>query len=249
MEDITPECSPAKLRDSKLVVIKDSLTEQSASEGQVQSKNLSVFTPMLELHSFSERGEDKISDIELVKKAREHDYQAFEELVNRYEDKLYSLTYKITGNQDDAKDALQDTFISVFKALDNFEGKSSFSTWIYKIATNAALMKLRKRKKEPAGGGTYKLVMQDDIDWSKVAHPDGSISDTIAKDELKKIIDKAIKSLPSIYKAVFILRDIEKLSNEEAARVLGVSIAAVKARVHRARFYMRQQLATYLSGK
>lgn len=187
-----------------------------------------------------------LTDEKLIKKALEHDYKAFEELINRYEDKLYTLTYKITGNQEDAKDAMQDTFISVFKSLDNFKGKSNFSTWIYRIATNAALMKLRKRKKESTPGTPDKPLLKDDVDWSKVAHPGGNVSDNIDKEELKKVIDSAIKSLPEVYKTVFILRDIENLSTIEVAKVLGISLEAVKSRLHRARLYMRQRLAGYI---
>lgn len=187
-------------------------------------------------------------DNELVKKALEHNYKAFDELVNRYEDKLYTLTYKITGNREDAKDALQDAFISMFKSLDTFQGKANFSTWAYRIATNSSLMKLRTRKKEQNKfSGT--LQLDDDVDWSQVPSTNISITDKIAKDELKKVIDKSIKSLPPDYRTVFILRDVEKLSNFEVAKVLGISLATVKSRVHRARLYMRNKLVNYFNGR
>ncbi|MDD5528530.1 MAG: sigma-70 family RNA polymerase sigma factor [bacterium] len=189
-----------------------------------------------------------LPDNELVKKALAHDYEAFDELVNRYEDKLYTLTYKITGNQDDAKDALQDAFISMFKALDSFQGKSNFSTWAYRITTNSALMRLRARKKEQ-NKFSDTLQLEDDVNWAQVPSTALNITDSIAKDELKKVIDNSIKSLPPEYKTVFILRDVEKLSNLEVAKVLGISITAVKSRILRARLYMRNQLANYLSGK
>lgn len=190
----------------------------------------------------------ELSDNELVKKAVEHNYEAFEELVNRYEDKLYTLTYKITGNQEDAKDVLQDAFISIFKSLDSFQGKSNFSTWAYRITTNSALMRLRARKKEQ-NKFSDTLLLDEDVDWSQVPSKTISISDSIAKEELKKVIDKAIKSLPPEYRTVFILRDVEKLPNVEVAKVLDISLSAVKSRILRARLFMRNQLANYFNGK
>lgn len=189
-----------------------------------------------------------LSDNELVKKALEHDYEAFDELVNRYEDKLYTLTYKITGNQDDAKDALQDAFISIFKALDSFHGKSNFSTWAYRITTNSALMRLRARKKEQ-NKFSDTLQLEDDVNWAQVPSTAMNITDSMARDELKKVIDNSIKSLPAEYKTVFILRDVEKLSNLEVAKVLGISLTAVKSRILRARLFMRNQLVNYFNGR
>ncbi len=186
----------------------------------------------------------ELSDKVLVKQAKENNFKAFEELVNRYETKVYNLAYKILGSQEDAKDILQDTFLSAFKSIDKFKEKSNFSTWIYRIATNACLMKFRK--KEP------KMVSLDDrlfatgkeaIDWSK------NPLTLLEEEELKKVMNQAIKSLPPSHRAVFVLRDIEKLSNLQTAKALGISVSAVKSRLHRARLCLREKLSGYFKGE
>jgi len=182
----------------------------------------------------------KVSDKTLVKQAKNHDFKAFEELVNRYESKVYNLAYKMLGSREDAKDVLQDTFISAFKALDGFREKSSFSTWIYRIATNSCLMKLREGKHKTISLEDKEFtVAKEAVDWSE------DPSSLLERKELRKVMDKAIKSLPNMLRTVFVLRDIEGLSNQEAAKMLGVSIAAVKSRLHRARLYLREKLSDY----
>ena len=185
-----------------------------------------------------------LSDKVLVKKAKNHDFDAFEELVTRYETKVYNLAYKMLGSQEDAEDILQDTFISAFKSLSSFKEKSSFSTWIYRIATNACLMKLRTKQSKTVSLDNHLSVLTKRIvDWSENAEI------SFNRKELRKVIDQAVKSLPEMYRVVFILRDIEELSNIEAAKVLGISVSAVKSRLHRARLYLREKLSDYFSGE
>lgn len=183
-----------------------------------------------------------LSDKTLVKRAKDGDFNAFDELITRYETKVYNLAYKMLGSQEDAKDVLQETFISAFKALDNFKEKSSFSTWIYRIATNASLMKLRAKDSQVVSLNNQPTTIET-IDWSE------SLSDTLDRAELKKVLDDAISSLPELYRVVFVLRDIEGLSNYETAKVLGISIGAVKSRLHRARLYLREKMAKYFRGE
>lgn len=182
-----------------------------------------------------------LSDNTLVKQAKVGNFNAFDELVTRYETKVYNLAYKMLGSEADAKDVLQETFISAFKALDNFKEKSSFSTWIYKIATNAALMKFRRNSSQIISLNDQPSTIET-IDWSE------NLSDVLDREELKKVLDNAIKSLPEMYRAVFVLRDVEGLSNSEAAQVLGISLATVKSRLHRARLYLREKLSKYFRG-
>ncbi|MBI4722282.1 MAG: sigma-70 family RNA polymerase sigma factor [Candidatus Stahlbacteria bacterium] len=183
-----------------------------------------------------------LSDKVLVKRAKSGDFHSFDELVSRYETKVYNLAYRMLGSQDDAKDILQETFISAFKALNNFREKASFSTWIYRIATNACLMKFRTKEPRVISIDKEPLVAET-IDWSE------SLSDTLDREELKKVLDKAISSLPKTHRVVFVLRDIEGLSSSEASKVLNISIAAVKSRLHRARLYLREKLSKYLRGE
>ncbi|MDI6840043.1 MAG: sigma-70 family RNA polymerase sigma factor [bacterium] len=182
----------------------------------------------------------KVSDSTLVKKAKRHDFKAFEELVNRYETKVYNLAYKMLGSREDAKDVLQDTFMSAFKSLDRFKEKSSFSTWIYRIATNACLMKFRERKPQIVSLDDRPFTTSKEImDWSK------NPAAILEHEELKRVMDRMIKSLPAQYRTVFVLRDVEGLSNSQTAKVLRISIGAVKSRLHRARLYLREKLSAY----
>lgn len=183
-----------------------------------------------------------LSDKALVKRAKNGEFNAFDELVTRYETKVYNLAYKMLGSEEDAKDILQETFILAFKGLDNFKEKSSFFTWIYRIATNACLMKLRAKEPEAISLNEHFNAIET-IDWSE------SLSDTLDRDETRKVLDNAIKSLPEMYRAVFVLRDVEGLSSVETAKVLGITVGAVKSRLHRARLYLREKLSEYFRGE
>jgi RNA polymerase sigma-70 factor (ECF subfamily) len=184
----------------------------------------------------------KVSDSLLVKKAKKGDFGAFDELVTRYETKVYNLAYRMLGSQEDAKDILQDVFIAAFKSLKQFREESSFSTWIYRIATNACLMKLRTRESQVISLSEQPRIVET-IDWSE------SLPDIMDREELREVMGKAIKSLPEMYRAVFVLRDVEGLSNSEAASVLKISVPAVKSRLHRARLYLREKLSKYFKAE
>jgi RNA polymerase sigma-70 factor (ECF subfamily) len=182
-----------------------------------------------------------LTDWALIKKANSGNRSAFDELVARYEKKVYNLSCKMLGAEEDAKDALQETFLSAFKALDSFKGKSSFSTWLYRIATNVCLMKIRKK--------SFGLVSLDKLLDIEPVDGSNSLSTTIDRDELKKVLDSAIKSLPEMYRTVFILRDINGLSISETASVLKLSVPTVKSRLHRARSYLRDKVSKYMRGE
>jgi len=194
-----------------------------------------------------------LSDEDLVTQAKAKDYNAFEELMKRYEKGVYNLALRMTKNAEEAEEILQDTFFSAFRNLDGFREESSFKTWIYKVATNYALMKLRKKKQfskvfldEPLQVEGEEIP-RDIADWSR--NPE----DLYEKRELRRILREAVDSLPEIYQTVFWLRDIDGLSNQEVAEILGLSLPAVKSRILRARILMREDLSKYFkdgkSGK
>ena len=190
-----------------------------------------------------------MNEIELVEKAKLGDTKAFEELMKRTQDKIYNLGIKFFGNKEDAADLLQETYIKAYESLPNFEGKSSFSTWLYRIATNFALMKLRKEKMKKVSIEELKEISDgskdsiDFYDWSENPYLH------YKNEELKEILNEAINSLPPKYKTIFILHDIEGLSIQEVAKILSLSVPTVKTRIHRSRLYLREKLSEYFKKK
>jgi RNA polymerase sigma-70 factor, ECF subfamily len=192
------------------------------------------------------RGEGAMSnddDTTLVERAQQGAGDAFGLLVQRYQDRVYRLVRRIVGDSE-AEDALQETFLSAWRALPRFKGDAAFSTWIYRIATNAALMRLRKRRpdvvsldaplRDAEGGET--AAAQEIRDWS--ATPD----EDLINDETRAAMEKAIGELPDDWRVAFMLRDVEEMSNADAAATLDLSVPAFKARVHRARLFLRDRL-------
>jgi RNA polymerase sigma-70 factor (ECF subfamily) len=181
----------------------------------------------------------------LVQAAKSGDLSAFEELVNRYERRIFRLTMHITQNREDAEDATQDAFMKSFKNLDNFEGSSRFYTWLVRIAVNEALMRLRRRRPnvvsldEPVETDED-LIPHQIRDWGP--NPEQRFAST----EMNSILSSAISDLDPAYRTVFLLRDTEQLSTEETAKMLGISEAAVKSRLLRARLKLRQKLGRVL---
>jgi RNA polymerase sigma-70 factor, ECF subfamily len=189
-----------------------------------------------------------VSDDSLVEQAQKKDYQAFEELVKRYEGKIYGHTLRLLGNREDAQDVLQETFLNVFKGLENFRGDSSFSTWIYRIATNNALMRLRKlshAERELNDELPPPESMKRQALASHILDP----KDAFLEKEMLRELDKAVERLPEKYRSIFLLRDVEELSTDKTANVLGISEAAVKSRLHRARLFIREALLKKFEGK
>lgn len=186
--------------------------------------------------------------MELVARAREGDDEAYSALVDRYARNVYRLALNITQLQEDAEDVLQETFMKAYEHLEEFEGHSKFYTWLVRIAMNESLMKLRKRKwdrtvwlDEPIETGEDR-VARDIAVWD---NPEQRYS----KEELREILNKAIQSLTPPYRSVFVLRDVEDLSIEETARVLDLSVPAVKSRLLRARLQLRDKLTAFFKKK
>jgi RNA polymerase sigma-70 factor (ECF subfamily) len=177
----------------------------------------------------------------LVNAAKGGDVAAFEELVNRYEGKILRLTRNITGNREDAEDAMQDAFLKAYAHLDGFQQDSRFYTWLVRIAANEALMRLRKRRPgqlsldEPIEGDND-LMPRELEDWRP--NPEREY----AKAELQTLLAEVIEKLEPEYRIALVLRDIEELSTQETADALGLSVANVKSRLLRARLKLREKL-------
>ena len=187
-------------------------------------------------------------DADLVQLAQGGETRAFDELVRRYRDKVYRLSYKILRHEDDASEALQDAFLSAFRGLKNFKAESTFSTWLYRIATNASLMKYRRRRDkhvsfEQSQSGDDGAEPMQIPDWSQQPLNDLLTSET------REVMGEGIEKLPEELRGVFVLRDVEGLSNAEVAGVLNLSVAAVKSRLHRARLALRDRLNRYFADK
>jgi RNA polymerase sigma-70 factor (ECF subfamily) len=176
------------------------------------------------------------------------DREAFALLVEQTSGQIYRLLLRMLNNEQDAEDALQETYIKAFQALPGFEGRSSLKTWLYRIAANEALMLLRKHKPEPQ---TLEIDKDDDeiddpveiLDWCCAPESELLSQETRAK------LTSAAQHLSDNLKAVFLLRDVEGLSGEETAMILGVSIDVVKTRLLRARLKLREELSEYFAEK
>ena len=180
----------------------------------------------------------------LVAAAKGGDRAAFEELVNRYERKIFRLTMNITRNREDAEDAMQDAFLKSYTHLQSFQGDSRFYTWLVRIAANEALMRLRKRRPnqfsldEPIEG-------KDDVMPREIEDWGPSPEQRYAQTEMQEILNEVIEKLEPHFRTVFVLRDVGELSTEETAQALGISVPAVKSRLLRARLSLRQKLSRY----
>jgi RNA polymerase sigma-70 factor, ECF subfamily len=185
----------------------------------------------------------------LVAKAREGDAGAYNELVNRYSNKIYRLAKHITQHDEDAEDVLQETFLKGFSHLGDFHGQSKFYTWIVRIAVNESLMKLRKRKSDRTVPLDEPLDTGEDTVVREIAVWDENPEQQYSREELGQILDEAVESLRPVFRTVFVLRDIEELSTEETAEALGISVPAVKSRLLRARLQLREKLTRFFKRK
>lgn len=189
---------------------------------------------------------DGDDDAALVEKAQRGDDAAFGHLVERWHARVYRLVQRIVG-EDEAEDVLQETFLSAWRALPRFKGEAQFGTWLYRIATNAALM--RRRKRRPDVVSLDAPISTGDGDDAASSGPAHDVRDWAALPdeelmgaETRAAMAAAIAELPDDWKAAFLLRDVEELSNGEAAAALDLSVPAFKARVHRARLFLRNRL-------
>ena len=193
------------------------------------------------------------SDETLAGRAAAGDEPAFEALVIRYQARVFRLARRLTGNDGDAQDALQDAFLQVHRHLPSFRGEARFSTWLYRIATNAALMVRRARVRRPAES-LEEFLPRFDGEGRHAATPDELRAPCRAEEALDRqlLAEKAragIDLLPDLYREAFVLRDLEELTTADVAEVLGVEPATVRQRVHRARLMLRGYLGALTGVK
>lgn len=188
-------------------------------------------------------------EAELVARARKGDYEAFETLVTQSEGRVYGHLMRLMGNPDDARDLLQETYLSAFRGLESFKGDSAFSTWIYRIATNHALMRLRRKVPEEVEWDELQIPSHQELKNRNLTDWELDPKEALLRKELRGVLDAAIQALPPAYRAVVTLRDVEDLNTDETARILGISEGAVKTRLHRARIFLREKLSPYFEAE
>ena len=197
--------------------------------------------------SFSQTKEDKATEEALVRDLQNGNLDAYDKLAEIYQKKIYGLSFHLTRNQMDAQDVTQEVLLTLFRKINMFQGKSAFSSWVYRIVVNASYMKLRSKKKEPNvsidelmpsfnSAGFQQEKIQD---WSE------NTESLLFTKETRDVINKAVDLLPEKEKVVFLLRDVEGLSSEKAGEILDLTVPAVKSRLHRARLFLRKKLSNY----
>ncbi len=186
----------------------------------------------------------EVADSQLVVGLKGGDMNSFNEILARYTERVHNLAMRITRNEEDTEEILQDVFVTVYKKIAKFEGKSAFSSWLYRITANTAFMKLRKRKQSVA-------ISLDDVSestkesWVSDRSEETDMSFISARHELRAELEQALGRLPTEYRAIFVLRDVDGLSNEEVAGLLSLTVPAVKSRLHRSRLMLRKRLQRF----
>ena len=194
-----------------------------------------------------------VPDSVLVERLRSGDTGALEILMERYASRVFRVARGIARTDADAEEVVQDVFLALARKIEGFEGRAAIGTWIYRVATNAALLKRRGKRHQVETSLEESLpAFKDDghrdgprayllADWSQTPERD------LLEGETRAVLSRAIDQLPEAYRAVLILRDVEELSNEEAARILDESVSSIKSRLHRARMALREQVTRHLA--
>lgn len=195
--------------------------------------------------------EPKLSDLDLLRLAGRGDWPAFERLLGRFQGRVFGLAMRIVGQQQDAEDVTQQTFLSVLEHIDEFREEAAVATWVLQIAANHALKTLRKRRGLP----TVSLRDDPDDSYASVPHPQfiaqwRDTPDQLAeRAEVRRLLDQALAELDDKYRVVFVLRDIEGLSTKATAELLELTEANVKVRLLRARLLLRERLTEALGDE
>lgn len=185
-----------------------------------------------------------LTEKELIQRSRDGDGEAFTALIGRYEDRIYRLAkHACVGLPSEADDVYQETFLTAFKKLKSFRQDSNLGTWLYRIASNLCFMRYRKKKSEPFVPLLDRPHDHEHGEGSALRLPDRAPTpeDSARKKELIAAVSGALSRLPVDYRLIVVLRDVEELSNEEAAKVLKISVTAVKSRLHRGRMFLRDE--------
>jgi RNA polymerase sigma-70 factor, ECF subfamily len=182
----------------------------------------------------------------LIEQVKAGDHGAFDVLFQRYFSTVYRQAIRLAGNREEAEEVVQEVFLTIYAKAQTFRGAAAFSTWLYRITANAALNKLRRRKKgEELSLDDYLPSFREDghhlvrpvVDWSN------ELEERVASEERQRLIQQALDQLAPVDKAVVVLSDLEGLSDREIGSALGLSVSAVKARLHRSRLFLRGKLA------
>jgi RNA polymerase sigma-70 factor (ECF subfamily) len=191
------------------------------------------------------------ADAELVEALRRQEADATERLVERFGDRVYRLTMRITGSKEDAEEAAQDALWTAARRIDSFKGESAFGSWLYRIAANSAYQKLRTRKQRSREIAMDEVLPSLDGDGRHFEPMDdwtNRVDERALQGELRHVLEEAIDALPADYRTALVLHDVEGLSNPDIAESLGISLPAVKSRVHRSRLFVRKRLSEYLGA-
>ena len=191
--------------------------------------------------------EEQYDEADLIARLQAGDKAACAECIEIHSPMIYRVGLRLMGNEAEAEDVMQETFLNAFKAIDSFEGRSGLGTWLYRIAYNAAMMRLRKPSphtvsvEETLAGETVTVVPRQLFDWCCLPEED------FASDEVRSELEQAIRELPESLKTVFMMRELEGFSTAETATTLNLSEGAVKVRLHRARLWLRERLTPYFT--
>jgi RNA polymerase sigma-70 factor (ECF subfamily) len=196
--------------------------------------------------------EESLSDLDLLRQARQGEWEAFETLMRRLEPRVFALSMRLLRQRQDAEDATQQTFIKVMENLEQFREESSVATWVLRIATNHALTMLRRRRPER----NIPLEVTPQVDGEgPLPHPHfiaqwkNDPADLAVRAEIKQLLSEALEELEEKYRVIFTLRDIEQFSTRETAEILGISESNVKVRLLRARLQLRERLTHTLGDE
>jgi RNA polymerase sigma-70 factor (ECF subfamily) len=189
------------------------------------------------------------TDAALVEALRREDADAAESLVDTYGERVYRLAFRITGSNEDAEEAAQDALWTAARKIHTFKGESAFGSWLYRITANAAYQKLRARRNkahEVALEDVLPPLDRDGVHFEPVADWSSRVDEQTLQKELRAVLERAIDELPNDYRTALVLHDVEGLSNPDIAETLGISLPAVKSRVHRSRLFLRKRLTEYM---
>ncbi|HKS21362.1 MAG TPA: sigma-70 family RNA polymerase sigma factor [Thermoanaerobaculia bacterium] len=211
-------------------------------------KTMALACPDEPLPDVPEALVQRILGRDLVTRLKRGDAQAFEELVRRYSAQLLRAARRLLASEEDARDAVQDAFVNAFRSMRDFEASAKISTWLHRIVINASLMRLRTRRRKPEEEiEQYLPRFLEDGHQTESSAPWQEPADAmLEREELRRLVRETIERLPESYRVVLILRDLEELSTEETAAMLGATANAVKIRLHRARQALRTMLDPYV---
>jgi RNA polymerase sigma-70 factor (ECF subfamily) len=227
-----------------------SMTDQNCSvEGIVATLELPrVATPVGSSLRSNRKRKAVRDDADLIERLKAGDEDALEAIFNRYSAKLYNVAQRILGEVADAEEVIQDVFWTAFRKAKSFRGTAQFSTWLYRLTVNAALGKIRRSKNKEVEYEEYLPKFQQDghhlvrpvVDWSD------TLDEKYAERELQQLLKDAMDQLKPVDKSAVVLSDLEGMSDKQIAALLGLTVPAVKTRLHRARLFLRGKLAVHL---